>query len=696
MPAVIMILVGLAYANTFSVPFIFDDAVNVVGNRSIRDLKAVGQVLSPPADGGFRGRPALNVSFALSYAIGGPTVTAHHGVNLLIHVGAALTLFGLVRRTLALPAGGSRRGSTADAIALLIALLWGLHPLQTEAVTYLSQRAEALMGLFYLQTLYCFVRSAGAEGRSKLGWGALAVALCFLGMATKEVMVTAPVIILLYDVIFLAGSWRGAWRQRGALHLMLMSSWLLLARLMHGISKVDVGYDEGVSGWTNAMTECRVVLDYLRLSFWPHPLIFYRQPVFIRHPGEIVLPALVLLAILGSSLALLLRKPPIGFAVAWIFLVLAPTSTIVPIVKQPFAEHRMYLPLAGLAVLFVITLFALGGRRAFYFGVPLALVLGGATWRRNWDYRTELAIWTDTVAKEPTSSSALNNLGLADLNLGRFQDAIGPCQAAIRIDPDNELAHNNLGAALAGVGQPREAIAEFAAAMRIRPTFSDAINNLGGALLLMKRNEEALPYCRRAIELRPDFAQAHCNLGTALDPNHLKDSLREYAEAARLDPTRADFRTFMAQELGKLGRWQEAIAQSTIAVRLDPHSAAARFGLGWDFDGAGREADALREYEAALLLDPDYTPAHNNLAGHLLKFPSRSAEAVAHLRAVVRVLPDSADSHRNLGFALAASGHWDEAIAEERAALRIDPNYQLARDELAAALAHEDQAKSPR
>jgi len=148
------------YSRTFSVPFLFDDGPAIVDNRTIRHLSTA---FWPAPDTTAGGRPILNLSLAINYAISGTAVWSYHALNLAIHVLAGLTLFGIVRRTLA-----PRAGSAASLTAFSAALLWTLHPLQTESVTYIVQRAESLMGLFYLLTLYCFIRGAEPDGRRRL------------------------------------------------------------------------------------------------------------------------------------------------------------------------------------------------------------------------------------------------------------------------------------------------------------------------------------------------------------------------------------------------------------------------------------------------------------------------------------------------------------------------------------------------
>lgn len=204
-----------AYLNTLSAPFVFDDIPNIVENPTIRSLWPVwGPLLPPGAGHAVSGRPVVNLTLALNYALGGTDVRGYHGFNLLIHLAAALALFGTVRRTLGLAwAPGWLRGS-AQSLGFATALLWTVHPLQTEAVTCLIQRTESLAGLIYLVTLYCFIRGCEPGAAAPRRWLGLSLAACWVGVATKEILATAPLLLLLYDRAFLAGTLRGAWRQR--------------------------------------------------------------------------------------------------------------------------------------------------------------------------------------------------------------------------------------------------------------------------------------------------------------------------------------------------------------------------------------------------------------------------------------------------------------------------------------------------
>src|SRR5436190_14097895 len=219
--AIVLIVAAIsaAYRNAFNGVFLLDDG------RTIREVAAGG----PFSD---LGRPLISMTFALDLALFGEKPAGYHAINILVHCAAALLLFGWVRRALLLPRFREEFESVATAIAFSISLIWALHPLQTESVTYIVQRAESLMGLFYLLTLYAFARSVPPAGCHLLNdkvarWRALALGACLLGMATKEAMVTAPLVVMLYDCTFLAGGIAAAWRQRRGFYLALASTWLL-------------------------------------------------------------------------------------------------------------------------------------------------------------------------------------------------------------------------------------------------------------------------------------------------------------------------------------------------------------------------------------------------------------------------------------------------------------------------------------
>jgi tetratricopeptide (TPR) repeat protein len=495
-------------------------------------------------------------------------VWGYHALNLLIHILAGLALFGIVRRTLLRPALSGRFGREAVPLALAVAVIWTVHPLQTEAVTYISQRAESLMGLFYLLTLYGFIRGAesrrqesgdrnqeigrqSSENRSlpnsafsfqpSVLWFLVSILACLLGAMSKEVIATAPVMVWLYDRTFFAGSFREAWRLRWRYYLGLGVTWLLLAGLMTDISQRSVRFDQGVTCWSYALTSCRSVVLYFKLALWPHPLVFIHDTSLIRHATGALPYAVVMAGLLAGTAIALWRWPAMGFAGAWFFVILGPTSSIIPLTAQPMAEHRMYLSLAAVISLVVLGLYAWIGRRSWVVLAATAMGLGWLGLQRNQDYQSRLAIWSDTVAKNPDNAAARYSLGNAMGQIPSLRpEAVSEYEAALRIKPDYVEARINMADVLSNIpGRLPEAIAQYERVLRENPDDVQAHNNLGGIFLgLPSRTAEAIAQYEAALRIEPDFAEAHFNLSLAL--------------------------------LQAPGRWPEAMAHLKTAVRLKP------------------------------------------------------------------------------------------------------------------------------
>lgn len=516
-----LIAIGIAaHAGGLTGAWVFDDQRTIIENWRIRTLW--------PWWVSFGGteRPLTQCSFALNYALGGLTRWGYHAVNMALHLAATVVLFDLVRRTLTRPRLAGRFGPSAFWLAWTSAALWMLHPLQTQSVTYLSQRAELLAGFWALVTLNAAARGMVAGGR---GWFLLAGLACLLGMASKPVMVTAPVAVWLYDRCFVAGSWRQAWRQRQGVYLGLAATWGILALLivtgLRGETTPTAGFAlTEPTALAYAATQPGVIFHYLRLVVWPMPLCLdYGWPVARTLPA-ILFPAAGLGAILTAVVWTVRRHPAVGFWAAWGFLALAPSSSVIPIADLAM-EHRMYLPLAG----FLVTLVLLGwlglqrlplparGRRVLAGGLVagLLLALGLMTARRNADYQDELTIWQGTVAQRPDNPRAYYNLGTVLVRRHRAAEAIPHFTRALALRPASAKTHNNLGSAYLLLGQPDQALTHFWAAVRLQPAFADAHNNLGMILLQQGHADEAIAHFETALFLKPRFSAARHNLNEA-------------------------------------------------------------------------------------------------------------------------------------------------------------------------------------
>lgn len=579
--ALLVVATVLVYANTRHAPFVFDDAPAIIENPSIRDLRDLGAVFSPPSTAGSAaGRPLINLSFALNYALGGLNPFGYHLVNLALHAAAALTLFGVMRRTLSQPALRDRFAASALPLAGAIALLWAVHPLLTESVTCVVQRTEVCGGLFYLLVLYGFIRAT--EPNAPRRWAALSIAACFLGVATKEIVATAPLAVLAYDCLFVAGSLRAALRRRWRLYTALAASWLLLAWLMGTSAQRGgvVGFGHGVSSWEYLLTQCRALTLYLKLSVWPDPLVLDYGLAVVRQLSAVWPQALLLVALALATAWGLWKKHPAAFAGAWFFLILAPSSSVVPLASQPIAEHRMYLPLAAVIALLALAAHRLLGRASLWLFIALAAVLSVVTVRRNAVYHSAISILSATVGQQPDNARAHSLLGLAYEKAGRPADALASARAAARLDPGSAEMHYNLGRALLATGQWLEATAAFETALRLRPDYAEAHGNLSVALLELDRPADAFAHLEAALRAKPDYADAHFNLGNLLArQRRLAEAIAHYEAALRLEPTRADAHFNLGKALLLTRRPAEAATHFEAVLQLTPHDPDAARSL---------------------------------------------------------------------------------------------------------------------
>ncbi|MBI2871519.1 MAG: tetratricopeptide repeat protein [Candidatus Omnitrophica bacterium] len=633
-PIVLIVAAALAaYGTSFSGGFVFDDLAHIVRNDSIRTLWPPWEAMNSRVEGSVGLRPLVNLSLAGNFALGGLSAWGYHAFNLLVHALAALTLFGIVRRTLLLEPLRARYGGRAKDLALIVTLLWTVHPLQTESVTYIIQRAESMMGLFLFLCLYSVLRAS--ESNRPRGWHALAIFSCAMGMASKLIMVMAPLIVLCYDRSFLAGvgprrsvagSFRNAWENRRALYLGLASTWFLFAAFLlaqppTAASSAGFSY-EYVTPLQHLSAQPGVILHYLKLVFWPHPLVLdysWRVP---RHFMEVLIPSIPVIVLVALVLWALHTRPRLGFLGAFFFLMLLPTSSFIPLADLAF-EHRMYVPLAAVIVLGVVGVdhfFGLmtapaarlardpkgfAGRR--WISYILVIVLGGGwglvTASRNLDYESTITIWRDTISKWPINPRAHYNLGVALASEGRFNEAIPMYEKAIKLMPDYPAALNNLGIALGEVGRLEEALGPLKEAVRITPAHVEAHYNLGNALLKLGRVEAAIAEYREALRLQPDSVMAHYNLANALArEENLDDAILHFEEAVRLQPDLAEAHNNLGATWAKKGDSKRALKSLHRALELMPDDPRVHGNLGMVLQEEGRHDEAMEHFAKALEL----------------------------------------------------------------------------------------------
>lgn len=671
-----------AYHNSLRVPFVFDDDAAIVSNSTIRQLWPPWQALSPPANGaGVTGRPLVNFSLAINYAIGGTDVRGYHAMNLVLHILVALILWGLLRRTWRQPVLQGKFPAGTELAAWTVALLWTVHPLLTESVVCVVQRNEIMGALFYLLTLYGFVRATTALSvTASRGWQVVSICACFFGMASKEIVATAPVLVLLYDRTFVAGTFRESWQRRKYFYGALACSWGLLAWLMLHTQQRSgtVGFGLGVSSWEYLLTQCWALTTYLKLSFWPHPLVVDYGTMVAKGIGEVWGRGLLIVGLLLATLVALRRKPLLGFLGAWFFVILAPSSSFVPLTTQTIAEHRMYLPLMAVIALTV-------GAAAFWFGrrglVVFAVLAVGAGWvteRRNLDYQDDLTLWRDTVAKQPGNSRAFSGLAAAHLDRGNLDEAKYYYAEALRLDPTSPHKQHNMGLVLDRLDLKDEALRHYREAVRLLPSYAPSHANIGLILIHQGKSEEAIKHLQIALTYLPDLARGHYAFGLALvAQDRVGEGIKAFERALTLKSDYPEAAYNLGIALFRRNRAPEAIRHLERAAQLAPDWADVHFNLGLALAGAGRADAAMQRYSEAVRLDSGHAEARLNL-GVMFAQNGRLNEALEQLQRAVQLNPAFAEAHANLGIVLAETGRPQDAVQSYEQALRLRPSYAAA------------------
>ena len=425
-PLLLLIAAALVYGAGLAYPLFFDDHEAITDNSSLR---ALADAWSPPSQTPTAGRPLVNLSFALNYALSGLDPRSYRALNLALHALNAVLAWLLLRALLARAPVPAALRAHAEGCARAISLLWLLHPLVTETVAYLTQRTELLAATFYLTTLVLAERAFASSNERGRVWALGAVAACLLGSLCKETIVSAPLAVLLIDRAFFSASFAAALRARGRMYVGLALTWASIALMLASSPRGQTaGLGLGIGPIEHLATQGGIIAWYLRLAFWPAPLsITYDWPLadpLYRYAAQDALVA----ALAAATAWLCWRRqwwaalPGVVF-----FGVLAPSSSIVPVIGELAAERRMYLPLLMLLCVLVCSAaphVARWPRLAAALVLGLALALGLGARARVHVYRSELSLWQDTLSHQPSNPIAMWGTGDALARLKRYDEAL--------------------------------------------------------------------------------------------------------------------------------------------------------------------------------------------------------------------------------------------------------------------------------
>lgn len=640
--------------------WVWDDAPEITGNPMLRDAHGLWRIWFAPASPDYF--PLKSTVQWMEWHLWGPSPAGYHLVSLGLHVIAALLVWRLLAR---LKAGFAWWGG----------ILFAVHPLAVESVAWTAEMKNPLSLVFLLLSLRAWLDgedATGSDGRPRPRTG-LSVACFLAAMLCKTTVVMLPVVLLLF-------TW---WRRRRLVmrDLVRVSPFLAVSLALGSVTlwfqqQRAIGGMDLLQGGpaTRFAAAGRAAAFYLGKCALP----FNLAPIYPR--WDLSSPTwsdfLPWVGFAAAGAWFWIRRDSWGrhalLGFGWFFLNLVPVMGFAPMAYVRIswvADHLAYLPLVGLVGLAAAGLGELRGRMRLQAGALAVLAVAGLGWesaRYALIFRNEESLWTYTLARNPESWTAQNDLGRVLLLQSRVSEARSHFERALEINPDDAEAHLNLGLAFERLDQRPRAIGEYRLSLKLKPSIPEAHYCLGNALIAEGRLPEAIGELGRALQLRPDYGAAKENLASA--------------------------RNNYGVGLAGAGRWEEAAVQYGEALRLKPVNPEAQFNLGNSLAQAGRVGEAIGHFEESLRIRPDSLETRMNLASALAQ-AGRAAEAVDQYERILRAAPQTPEAHNNLGILFAESGRLAEARAHFAEAVRLKPGYEEARKNLARAAALEDNRK---
>ena len=678
---ILVLLISAVYGQTLFSSFHFDDRSSILLNPVLRS----GSDSLPELWRYWPTRFIVTLSFYLNYQTGGIEPFGYHLINLVIHIINSLLVYGIILYSIN-KLQPNRRG-VGYWSALAGALIFALHPIQTQAVSYIAQRAASLAATFYLAGLLLYIRA----GRSRpklyysLAWLSGAAA-----MGCKEMSVTFPLAIILWDLVFGGNSSRRR-KLRWSIFLVLLLIIPLTVLLDSGNPKyndsgqlgegVSAGFDKFAGGveapdrLSYGLSQIRVFTTYLRLILLPiNQNLDYDFPVFTSFfDPEIILSSILIISILlGAALLHRTGKYIAAFGIFFFFLALLPESSLIPI-RDLIFEHRLYLPLLGLA--FAVAQLDFSSRRPrILFGLIIVL-LGSMTFARNRIWMDEITLWTDTAKKSPGKARPHNNLGYLFNQDKQYDKARRTLSRALEVSPDYPEAMVNLAISYKNMDNLSRAEEICRRALEIKPGYPEGHNTLGDILRLQARLPEAEAEYRRAIELNPGLAAARNNLANLYrEMGRPELAAAQYSRALSDGEDNPVYLNNIGLSLMEQGRLEEGIRSFRKAIAINPELAQAHYNLGNALFKKANLTGARKSFQRAVEIDSEYARAFFNLGVVESKLKNWDNARDAFL-AVVRLEPENAAAQLKVGliYFLINNDHRTGAPFLRRA-LELDPD----------------------
>lgn len=673
LPPLLFAILGLAlYWHTLPFDFVFDDKQNIVDNPHIRiDSLSLDQLREAGFDSYAGRRPLANISFAINYLLDGTDPWGYRLVNIIIHIVNGGLIYWLLCLILKLDNKLKSEGNRAATNALLLTaaaatLVWFVHPLQVQSVTYIVQRMTSLATMFMVLSLCLYVSGRRTmRTRTRI--------LCFIGAAgswivalgCKEIAIIVPLQVYLIEWYFFRDLSR-TWLVRSVKVLAIIFAGLFLIVLiyleMKSLTSVLSGYKiRDFTPTERVMTQFRVLVFYLSLLFWPHPGRMTLDHHFppsqsLLDPTSTLVSLALLLALLTAGILLSKKHRLYAFCILWFFLGLVLESSILPL--EMAYEHRMYLP--SILPLLGLVLLIKRATRTLPVAAPAALLIVVsvfciATTHRNRQLRDAYTLWADCVVKTPYKARPLTNFGFELRHLGRLDEAETYYRRALKASPNYPLANNNLAVLLADRGDLLEATEHYQHAIKYKPNYASAYDNLGVALVHTKQFKAAFEAFSQAKKLNPKLLSAYTNMGNAyLEAGNYEKAIEQYGQARTLRPKSASVYNGFGAVYARQEKFNGALAAFKQALANDPGNKTARQNYHKTLGSAARQRFGDKQYQKALIyvleiieIDANNAEAYN-IAGACFGQLDDMQKAVYHFKQALAIDPKNTEIARNL------------------------------------------------
>ena len=693
LPLIILCCLGvIIYSNTFQNSFQFDDVPYIVKNLNIRNPADLGAI--------WHNWPTRFVAFftlALNYYFHGLDPFGYHLTNIIIHIGSAILVWRLILLTFSTPVVKKDKiSSHSSLIALLVALIFLCHPIQTESVTYIYQRFASLAGFLYLLSLTLYVKSRLSEisgdsiSKTRFLY-ILSLSFGIVAMFTKEHAFTLPLMVVLYELCFLMKDRRIQWNKILPF-LVILSIIPILLFTTKPPTFVDIERmsEQPVAARYYLLTQLRVMVTYIRLLFIPlNQNLDYDYPVSrsLAEPATLA-SAILLVAILVFAIRNLSRYRLISFGIFWFFLTLLPESSVVPLGDLIF-EHRLYLPSAGYSLFLVSAAYYLIGKRSLRSMTVMLLIVvtfySILAYSRNFVWRDHFSLWNDAVYRSPGKARPYNNRGAAYNKQGNYDLAFSDFNQAIKLRPDFALPYSNRGSVYARKGNYDQAISDFNQAIKLRPDFAEPYSNRGFAYSNKGNYDLALSDLNQAIRIGPNLSEPYNNRGNVYArKGNYDQAISDFNQAIKLNPNYATAYNNRGAAYNKQGNYDLALLDFNQAIRIQPNFSEHYNNRGFAYLKKGEYDKALADFNQAIKLNPNYAKPYNN-RGAAYTVKGNYDLALLDFNQAINIDPNNAEPYINRGAAYTVKGNYGQAISDLNKAINIDPNNAAAYNNRAVA-----------